>query len=68
MVEMIPFPGDKARLAKTICSFALQSSGDTYCEPFAGRDLSVIEQQTYLTQAQTTEVLAKAAWVKRPLS
>jgi len=27
-------------------------------------NLSVIEQQTYLTQAQTTEVLAKAAWVK----
>jgi site-specific DNA-adenine methylase len=33
---MIPFPGGKARLAKTICSFA-PSSGGTYCEPFAGR-------------------------------
>jgi outer membrane protein TolC len=27
-------------------------------------NLSVIEQQTYLAQAQTTEVMAKAAWVK----
>jgi hypothetical protein len=24
----------------------------------------VIEQQTYLVQAQTTEVVAKAAWLK----
>ena len=27
-------------------------------------NLSVIEQQTYLAQAQTTEVMAKAAWLK----
>jgi outer membrane protein len=27
-------------------------------------NLAVIEQQTYLTQAQTTEVIAKAAWLK----
>jgi outer membrane protein len=27
-------------------------------------NISVIEQQTYLTQAQTTEVVAKAAWLK----
>jgi site-specific DNA-adenine methylase len=33
---MIPFPGGKARLARTICSFAPRS-GVTYCEPFAGR-------------------------------
>jgi site-specific DNA-adenine methylase len=33
---MIPYPGGKARLSKTICSFAPQS-GLTYCEPFAGR-------------------------------
>ena len=33
---MIAYPGGKARLAKTICSFAPRS-GVTYCEPFAGR-------------------------------
>jgi outer membrane protein TolC len=27
-------------------------------------NLAVIEQQTYLVQAQTTEVIAKAAWLK----
>ena len=27
-------------------------------------NISLIEQQTYLTQAQTTEVVAKAAWLK----
>jgi hypothetical protein len=27
-------------------------------------NLSLIEQQTYLAQAQTTEVMAKAAWLK----
>jgi outer membrane protein TolC len=27
-------------------------------------NLAVIEQQTYLAQAQTTEVIAKAAWLK----
>lgn len=27
-------------------------------------NISVIEQQTYLTQAETTEVVAKAAWLK----
>jgi outer membrane protein TolC len=27
-------------------------------------NLSVIEQQTYLAQSQTTEVMAKAAWIK----
>jgi outer membrane protein TolC len=27
-------------------------------------NISVIEQETYLTQAQTTEVVAKAAWLK----
>ena len=27
-------------------------------------NISVIEQQTYLVQAQTTEVVAKAAWLK----
>jgi len=27
-------------------------------------NLAIIEQQTYLTQAQTTEVVAKAAWLK----
>jgi outer membrane protein len=29
-----------------------------------GTNLSVIEQETYLAQAQTTEVVAKAAWLK----
>jgi outer membrane protein TolC len=29
-----------------------------------GTNLSVIEQQSYLAQAQTTEVMAKAAWLK----
>jgi hypothetical protein len=27
-------------------------------------NISVIEQQTYLVQAQTTEVVTKAAWLK----
>jgi outer membrane protein TolC len=27
-------------------------------------NLAVIEQQSYLSQAQTTEVIAKAAWLK----
>jgi outer membrane protein TolC len=29
-----------------------------------GSNLAVIEQETYLAQAQTTEVVAKAAWLK----
>jgi outer membrane protein TolC len=29
-----------------------------------GTNLAVIEQETYLAQAQTTEVMAKAAWLK----
>jgi outer membrane protein len=29
-----------------------------------GSNLAVIEQETYLSQAQTTEVVAKAAWLK----
>ena len=31
---------------------------------FSTSNISVIEQETYLTQAQTTEVVAKAAWLK----
>ena len=33
---MIPYPGGKARLSKTIVSF-VPKRGHTYCEPFAGR-------------------------------
>jgi hypothetical protein len=32
--------------------------------PRSSTNLSVIEQQTYLAQAQTTEVMTKAAWLK----
>jgi hypothetical protein len=39
---MIPFPGGKARLAKTICSLPPQSGG-TYIEPFAGRGKHLLD-------------------------
>ena len=32
---MIPYPGSKVRLARTIVSF-LPKQGRIYCEPFAG--------------------------------
>jgi outer membrane protein TolC len=41
--------------------------GETAQESFTAgyaTNLSVVEQQTYLAQAQTTEVMAKAAWLK----
>jgi outer membrane protein len=50
----------KAReLQKKLLSAAQESFQAGY-----GTNLAVIEQETYLAQAQTTEVVAKAAWLK----
>jgi outer membrane protein TolC len=39
------------------------SSQESFIAGYA-TNLAVIEQETYLAQAQTTEVMAKAAWLK----
>jgi outer membrane protein len=54
---------DAATKARELQAQLLGASQESFSAGYSN-NLSVIEQQTYLTQAQTTEVLAKAAWVK----
>jgi outer membrane protein len=54
---------DAATKARELQVQLLGASQESFSAGYSN-NLSVIEQQTYLTQAQTTEVLAKAAWVK----
>jgi outer membrane protein len=54
---------DAATKARELQAQLLGASQESFSAGYSN-NLSVIEQQTYLTQAQNTEVLAKAAWVK----
>jgi outer membrane protein TolC len=52
-----------ATKARELQAKLLAASQESFTAGYA-TNLSVIEQQTYLAQAQTTEVMAKAAWLK----
>jgi outer membrane protein len=54
---------DAATKARELQATLLAASQESFIAGYA-TNLSVIEQQTYLAQAQTTEVMAKAAWLK----
>jgi outer membrane protein TolC len=54
---------DAATKARELQTKLLAASQESFTAGYAS-NLSVIEQQTYLAQAQTTEVMAKAAWLK----
>jgi outer membrane protein len=54
---------DAATKARKLQAQLLAASQESFNAGYAS-NLSVIEQQTYLAQAQTTEVMAKAAWLK----
>jgi outer membrane protein len=54
---------DAATKARELQSRLLGAAQESFTAGY-GTNLSVIEQQTYLAQSQTTEVMAKAAWVK----
>ena len=54
---------DAATKARTLQAKLLAASQESFNAGYA-TNLSVIEQQTYQAQAQTTEVMAKAAWLK----
>jgi outer membrane protein TolC len=54
---------DAATKARELQAKLLSASQESFSAGYAS-NLSVIEQQTYLAQAQTTEVMAKAAWLK----
>jgi outer membrane protein len=54
---------DAATKARELQAKLLAASQESFNAGYAS-NLSVIEQQTYLAQAQTTEVMAKAAWLK----
>jgi outer membrane protein len=54
---------DAATKARTLQAQLLAASQESFNAGYT-TNLSVIEQQTYLAQAQTTEVMAKAAWLK----
>jgi len=54
---------DAATKARELQAKLLAASQESFNAGYA-TNLSVIEQQTYLAQAQTTEVMAKAAWLK----
>jgi outer membrane protein TolC len=54
---------DAATKARELQAKLLAASQESFTAGY-GTNLSVIEQQTYLTQAQTTEVLAKASRLK----
>jgi outer membrane protein TolC len=54
---------DAATKARELQAQLLAASQESFTAGYA-TNLSVIEQQTYLAQAQTTEVMAKAAWLK----
>jgi outer membrane protein TolC len=54
---------DAATKARQLQAQLLAASQESFTAGYA-TNLAVIEQQTYLAQAQTTEVMAKAAWLK----
>ena len=54
---------DAATKARELQAKLLAASQESFNAGYT-TNLSVIEQQTYLAQAQTTEVMAKAAWLK----
>jgi outer membrane protein len=54
---------DAATKARELQSKLLDAAQESFTAGYT-TNLSVIEQQTYLAQAQTTEVMAKAAWMK----
>jgi outer membrane protein TolC len=54
---------DAATKARELQAKLLSASQESFTAGYS-TNLSVIEQQTYLAQAQTTEVMAKAAWLK----
>jgi outer membrane protein len=54
---------DAATEARKLQAQLLAASQESFNAGYT-TNLSVIEQQTYLAQAQTTEVMAKAAWLK----
>ncbi|MGB8985820.1 MAG: TolC family protein, partial [Candidatus Sulfotelmatobacter sp.] len=54
---------EAATKARELQTQLLGASQESFSAGYSN-NISVIEQQTYLTQAQTTEVRAKAAWLK----
>jgi outer membrane protein TolC len=54
---------DAATKARELQSKLLDAAQESFTAGYT-TNLSVIEQQTYLAQSQTTEVMAKAAWMK----
>jgi outer membrane protein len=54
---------DAATKARELQSKLLDAAQESFTAGYT-TNLSVIEQQTYLAQSQTTEVMAKAAWIK----
>ena len=54
---------EAATKARELQAQLLGASQESFSAGYS-TNISVIEQQTYLTQAQTTEVIAKAAWLK----
>ena len=54
---------DAATKARDLQAKLLSAAQESFQAGYT-TNLAVIEQQTYLAQAQTTEVIAKAAWLK----
>ena len=54
---------DAATTARELQARLLGAAQESFQAGYA-TNLAVIEQQTYLAQAQTTEIVAKAAWLK----
>ena len=54
---------DAATKARELQAQLMGAAEESFSAGYSN-NISVIEQQTYLTQAQTTEVMAKAAWLK----
>jgi outer membrane protein len=54
---------DAATKARELQTQLLGAAQESFTAGYSN-NISVIEQRTYLTQAQNTEVLAKAAWLK----
>ena len=54
---------DAATKARELQAKLLAAAEESFQADYA-TNLAVIEQQAYLAQAQTTEVIAKAAWLK----
>jgi outer membrane protein len=54
---------DAATTARELQAKLLAAAQESFSSGYTS-NISVIEQQTYLVQAQTTEVVAKAAWLK----